>query len=77
MVSEQTAVFGSAPFQENGSNSNTRAGQKAGLFNHLEAQPATAAAGGTCHSGLPRTQGQMPALRERIPKLTPGPRDSQ
>lgn len=27
--------------------------------------------------GLPRTQGQMPALGECIPKLTPGPRDSQ
>lgn len=54
VVSEQTAVFASALFQENGSKSNTRAGQKAGLFNHLEAQPATAAVGGTCHSWFAR-----------------------
>lgn len=27
--------------------------------------------------GLPRTQGQMPALGGRIPKLTPGPRGGQ
>lgn len=27
--------------------------------------------------GLPRTQSQMPALGERIPKLTPAPRGSQ
>lgn len=57
VVTEQTAVFGSAPFQGNGSNPDTWAGQKAGLFNHLEAQPATAAVRGTCHSWFAKDLG--------------------
>lgn len=57
VVTEQTTVFGSAPFQGNGSNPDTWAGQKAGLFNHLETQPATAAVGGTCHSWFAKDPG--------------------
>lgn len=75
VVSEQTDLFGSALFQGNGSSPNTWAGQKAGLCNHLEAQPATEVEEPVT-VGLPRSQGQMPS-RRIIPKLTPGLQDSQ
>lgn len=57
VVIKQTAVFGSAPFQGNGSNPDTWTGQKAGLFNHLDTQATTAAVGGTCHSQFAKDSG--------------------
>ena len=77
VVSEWTALFGSALFQGNGFNPNTWAGQKAGLCNHLEAQPATEVVGGTCHSRLAKVPGPDAFSRRIIPKLTPGLLDSQ
>lgn len=77
VVSEQTDLFGSALFQGNGSSPNTWAGQKAGLCNHLEAQPAAEVVGGTCHSRLAKVPGPDAFSRRIIPKLTPGLQDSQ
>lgn len=54
-VSRQSCLF--ASFQENGSNPNTRAGQRPGLFNHLEAQTATAAVRRTRHSWFAKDAG--------------------
>lgn len=71
VVSEQIALF-----QGNGSNPNTWAGQKAGLCNHLEAQPATEV-GETCHSRLAKVPGPDAFSRRIIPKLTPGLHNSQ
>lgn len=67
VVSERTALFGSALFQGNGFNPNTRAGQKAELCNHLEAQPATEVVGGTCHSRLAKVPGPDAFSRGSFP----------
>lgn len=77
VVSEQIALFGSALFQGNGSSPNTWADQKAGLCNHLEAQPATEVVGETCHSQLAKVPGPDAFSRRITPKLTPGLQDSQ